>query len=321
LYRVLSEATLRSGETVEIGLILSPDADHAEEIKPFLGHKGGNWNWHVARAVAEDLDGLQTRFYVAKLDGKIIANVMTLESAHCGILGHVFTDPDQRRKGAISCVFDALMPDFDARGGVMVLGTGFESHAYWIYHGRGFRSITGDSGFMRYATEDDYEDKLFAPADATARPVLWRDWPRIAVMSARSEGWWLRSVWLGHQGRTNFEGPFLELKRPVENGKAHCAVLDTEADVLAGYATLTPDPRWKGSTWLLDLDVHPNFEDQAAKLVEALPMPDAKVQCHVDAAAVTKAAALEAQGFTVEATLKNQVRRDGEALDVMVYAK
>lgn len=321
MYQRLAASRLKTGQTVEAGVVLCPDADHAGAIKPFLAHKGGDWNWHVARSVEEDLDGLQTRFYVAKLDGAIIANVMTLEYAHCGILGHVFTDPDHRRQGAISCVFDALIPDVDSRGGVMMLGTGFESHAYWIYHGRGFRSVTGDTGFMRRETAADCDAKLFEPVDAAARPLLWRDWPRIAVMSSRKTGWYLRSMRLGHRGATNFEGPFLGLIRSVEEGKLQSVVLETEAEAVVGHATLGPDPRWQGDVQLLDLDVHPNFEDQAGKLIEALVPAAGKVQCYVDAEAAAKASALEAQGFQVEATLEGQIRRGDERLDVTVYAR
>ncbi len=322
MYSVLNpRAELKSGETVEIGVILCPDAEHADAIKPFLEHKGGHWNWHIERALAEDLDGLQTRFYVAKLDGRVIANVMTLEYAHCGILGHVFTHPDHRRKGAISRVFDAVMPDLERRGGVWVLGTGFESHPYWIYHGRGFRSITGDSGFMKYATAPDYEARLFAPGNASARELRWPDWPRIAVMGSRREGWRLRSLALGHFGPTNFEGYFLGLKREVDAGDAQAAVLETPQNSVAGYARLAPDARWKGGVWLLDFDVHPRFEAQAGKLLDALEWPDAKVQCYAEADAAGKIAALESRGFEREAALKGQLRLRGETMDVLVFAR
>lgn len=322
MYRVLNDAKLKTGEHVAIGLILAPDAEHAEQIKPFLAHKGGNWNWHVARAVAEDLDGLQTRFYVAKLEGKIISNVMTVEYAHAGILGHVFTAPAQRRKGAVSRVFDQLMPDFQQRGGVLTLGTGFDSAPYWIYHRCGFRSVLPNTGFMRYATEEDYEDeRLYVPAPAAVRPVLWSDWPRFAILSSRHTGWRLRSVWLGHYGPSNFEGAFLGLKRAAEEKKVQCVVLETENAAVAGYATLTPDSRWQGRTWLLDVDVHPRFAQHIAALLAALDLPAAKVQCYVDGASHAKCAALAAAGFRHEATFRGQIACPGAALDVKVYCR
>lgn len=322
MYRVLSQAKLKTGEEVEVGSILCPDPEHAEQIKPFLAHKGGNWNWHVARALAEDLDGLQTRFYVAKLDREVISNVMTLEYAHAGILGHVFTNPAHRRKGAVSSVFDQLMPDVQRRGIAMTLGTGFDSAAYWIYHRYGFRSILPNTGFMRYATEEDYENSvLYVPGPAAVRPVLWRDWPRLAVLSARQAGPRLRSVLLGHYGPSNFEGPFLGLKRAVEEGKVQCVVLETAHDVVVGYATLAPDPRWQGHTWLLDVDVHPHFAQHTLPLIQALDFPAGKVQCYADAESHAKAAAFGVGGFRHEAAFHDQIAGACGPLAVRVYCR
>jgi len=322
VYTPLSEAKLKTGEPIEVGLAQGPDEEHAEQIKPFLAHKGGNWNWHVARSVSEELDGLETRFYLAKLNGEIISNVMTVECAHAGILGHVFTDPTHRRKGAVSRVFDQLMPDLQKRGGVLTLGTGFESPAYWIYHSYGFRSIVENTGFMRYATEENYEDdSIYVPSPANVRPLLWRDWPRFSLLASRDRGWHLRSLWLGHYGPSNFEGPFLALKRAVEEGSAQCVVSETEAGAVVGYAALVRDNRWGGHTWLLDVDAHARFAQHTVELLKALDYPSAKTQCHVDGEAHAKAAALRDSGFRHEATFRNQIERGGKAMDVVVYAK
>lgn len=318
MYRVLNQAKLKTGEAVEIGLVLGPDSEHAEQIKPFLAHKGSPWNWHVARALEEDLDGLQTRFYVAKLQGEIAANVMTVEHGHAGIVGHVFTRPEHRRKGAISRVFDALMPDFQQRGGVLVLGTGYDSAAYWIYHSYGFRSVVPDTGFMRFATEEHYErDRLYVDGAASVRPVLWRDWPRLAALAAQPSEWRLRNLWLGFVGQGNFEGAFLRLRAAVEKGQAQCVVLETDHEAVAGYATLVPDARWKGHVHLLDVDVHPRFARHTVDLLNALPYPQAKVQCHVDRGSPAKALALGLAGFRHEATLEGQLG----GMDVLVYRR
>ena len=322
MYTTLGKASLKTGEPIEVGLIQGPDAEHAEQIKPFLAHKGGDWNRHVARSVAEELDGLETRFYVAKLDGKIISNVMTVEYAHAGILGHVFTDPGQRRKGAVSRVFDQLIPDLQKRGGVLTLGTGFDSPAYWIYHSCGFRSVVENTGFMRYATAESYEDdRIYVPSPAQVRAVLWRDWPRFSLLASRDRGWCLRSLHLSHYGPSNFEGPFLGLKRSVEGGNAQCVVLETEAAAVVGYATLVRDNRWRGHTWLLDVDVHPRFAQHTVELLKALDYPSAKIQCHADGDAHAKAAAVQAAGFRHEATLQNQIECGGKTLDVVVYKR
>ena len=117
MYEKLGEITLKTNECMEVGVISVPDETHAEEIKKFLGHKPGNFKWHIDRCVTESLDALETRFYVGKIEGNIITNIMTVEHDGIGILGHVFTLPDQRRKGACKGVMAYQMDEFRQRNG------------------------------------------------------------------------------------------------------------------------------------------------------------------------------------------------------------
>ena len=43
MYKKLTEARLKTGETMEVDVIIAPDEEHADKIKPFLGHKGGGF--------------------------------------------------------------------------------------------------------------------------------------------------------------------------------------------------------------------------------------------------------------------------------------
>src|SRR5207248_6496886 len=114
-----------------------------------LVHKGSGFEVHMRMALRGETDRLETRYYLGMLEGVPVANVMTVESDGVGILGHVFTRPEHRRKGICQAIMGRLMEDFRQRNGrVLLLGTGFESAPYWIYHSFGFRSLKG--GFMRY---------------------------------------------------------------------------------------------------------------------------------------------------------------------------
>ena len=72
MYDKLGEVALKTKEPMEVGVITAPDEPHAEEIKQFLGHKPGNYKWHIERCVTEVLDTLETPFYVGKLNGRVI---------------------------------------------------------------------------------------------------------------------------------------------------------------------------------------------------------------------------------------------------------
>lgn len=324
MYDKLGEVVLKTEERMEVGVITSPDEHHAEEMKQFLGHKGGNWEWHIERCVTEVLDALETRFYVGKLDGHVITNIMTVEHEGVGILGHVFTLPNQRRKGACKGVMGYQMEHFRQRTGrALYLGTGYNSHPYYIYHSFGFESVYPESGFMKYYVNEDFEERYFAPAPTQPKPIEWHDWPKVTALSG-IVGWdALRSLKWGVYGPTNMEGGFLGFKHDLETEDVYedAKLLMTSDDAIVGWATVSRDERWQPATAVLDLFFHPNFADEVPTLLSAVRFPELKIQCYVDSGAEKKASVLEASGFTCEGQLKNQFAYGGQHYDVLVFAR
>lgn len=324
MYNKLGETLLKTNERMEVGVITAPDEPHAEEVKQFLGHKGGNWEWHIERCVIESLDALETRFYVGKVDGSIITNIMTVEYQGIGILGHVFTMPDQRRKGACKGVMAYQMEDFRQRKGyALYLGTGYNSHPYYIYHSFGFESVFPESGFMKYYVDTDFEERYFAPAPTQTKPVEWHDWPKVTALSGIVGGEPLRSLIWNVYGPTNMEGGFLNFKHDLETENLYedAKLLITSDGAIVSWATVSRDTRWRPATAVLDLFFHPNFADEVPTLLTSVASPDTKVQCYVDSSAEQKAAILETAGFTCEGQLKNQFTYGGQAYDVLVFAR
>ena len=324
MYNQLGEVVLKTEERMEVGVITAPDESYAEEVKQFLGHKGGSYKWHIERCVTEVLDALETRFYVGKVEGRVITNIMTVEYEGIGILGHVFTLPRQRRKGACKGVMTYQMEDFRQRaGGALYLGTGYNSHPYYIYHSFGFESVFPESGFMKYQVNGDFEERYFAPAPAQPKPVEWHDWPKVTALSAIL-GWdTLRSLAWRVYGPTNLEGGFLDFKHALETEDVYDAaqLLTSSGGAIVGWATVSRDARWRPATAVLDLFFHPNFADAVPALLSAVKFPDVKVQCYVDSGAEKKAEVLETAGFTCEGRLKNQFAYSGQHYDVLVFAR
>lgn len=322
MYTKLDEVQLKSGEPMEIGVVKAPDPEHAERLHDHLKHKGEPWIWHVDRSLQGDLDELETRYYIGKIGDEIAANVMTVEHSRVGILGHVFTKPHHRRKGAYQAVMARQMDDCGRRGvKLLYLGTGFESPPYWIYHSFGFRGVAERSGQMRHAWEESFEKKFLSAGTCEVREVRWHHWPTGNVLLMQTDGDYLRTISLGQFGRSSFEGPFIGLKKEIEEKRGpQCNVLVAPNGAVMGIAILRPDARWKGAVSLLDVFVHPNAAGQAGDLIRSLPSPY-KIQCYADGESAAKMQALEGCGFRREAVLAGQVQRDGKALDVMVYAK
>ena len=329
MYEILGETTLKSDEVMEVGLINAPDMPHAEEIKKFLAHKPQFFDWHIERCVTESLDELETRFYVGKLDEKIITNIMTVEHEGIGILGHVFTLPDQRRKGACKGTMAYQMEDFRQRDGrALYLGTGYNSHPYHIYHSFGFESVYPESGFMKYYVKDDFEDTYFAPTTTHPKEVEWHDWPKLTALSG-IVGWeTLRSLLWSVYGPANLEGIFLTFKRALEMDEINEAqvfddakLLATQEGAIVGWASVNRDSKWRHNIALLDLFFHPNFVDSVPSLLSAIKFPDLKVQCYIDSTSEKKAEVLETAGFVCEGTFRNQFSYLGKKYDVLVFGR
>ncbi|HGJ66401.1 TPA: hypothetical protein ENS27_13645 [bacterium] len=323
MYKKLSDAKLKTGEDLEIGVVFAPDQENAEGVAKVLHHKGEPWLSHVNRALSGDIKELETRFYVGKLDGQIVANIMTTEYNRTGILGHVFTMPEQRQKGICKFIMEQQMADFKRRGGgILILGTGFNSHPYWIYHSFGFRSIIENTGYMRFSTEDDFEQKYFTPSSVKAVDVQWKHWSVINVLMSVHEAELVKSVSAGRYGIFNFEGGFLHFINQIEEGKLNAKLLESESGAVVGCITIEQDRRWAGNTYILDMFMHKNFFSHYDVLLNSMELPEGKIQCFIDANAPReKINALEKAGFEHEALLKKQFSWCNDLYDVILYSR
>ncbi len=324
MYKILGNTVLKTGQQMEVGVISAPDASHADEIMKFLGHKPGIFKWHIDRCVTESMDALETRFYVGKVEGTIITNIMTVEHEGIGILGHVFTLPDERRKGACKGAMAFQMEDFRQRKGrALYLGTGYNGHPYHVYKGFGFESVIPESGFMKYYVNSDFEETYFSPSPVKTKSVEWCDWSKITALLSITGGDILRSLKWRSYGPTNFEGGFLGFKQDLEEKDDYhdAKLLITSDGAIVGLGTISRDTRWRPETAVLDIFFHPNFAGDAAILLSSLAFPDSKVQCYVDHTSEKKVSVLEDAGFTCEGQLRNQFTYADRNYDVLIYAR
>ena len=328
MHNILAMQTLKTGEALQIECVLAPDADRETQIIPFLAHKPGEYRTHIEAAFsAGACDGLETRFYVGLLDGQVVGNIMTVEAHGVGILGHVNTREDQRRKGICQAIMARQMDDFRERNGhVLLLGTGYQSAAYHIYHSFGFRDLPqGRPGVMRYLRDDepDFVARFFAPAPCAVAPAGWKHWPLVALLAALPDLPYLRSLTLDAHGVTLLEGPYCAfMSRWGANTRAHAAVLESETGAVVGVATLVPDERWP-DVRLLDVFAHPQVAaTDIVALIRALPPLPGTVQCFTGATQedTVKIAALEQAGFARAAVLPDQFRQGDSWRDAWLYS-
>ncbi|MCY3802602.1 MAG: GNAT family N-acetyltransferase [Chloroflexi bacterium] len=327
MYTELATTTLRSDEEATIARVQAPDSRWGELITPFLAHKDRVTRWQISETVIEDPSPLESYYYIAHLDGEVISNIATWEYAGSGILGHVFTAPEHRQKGAAKAVMQYQMQDFRDRGGeALFLGTGYDTVPYYLYKGFGFESVTPNSGFMDYYTrsESSFEREYFAPGPTAIREIGWQDWAGLVTLFGSSQGTWLRMFASGNTGRRNFEGDFTDLYHEVrERGTSWGRVLEvTSSKSVVGIVRLSPDPRFGDAVHTLDVHVHPAFEADLGKLIDSVGRPvSTKVQAYVGSDDSAKLGALQDAGFAVEAIFENQLHNGSESIDVTVLAR
>ncbi|HUT36584.1 MAG TPA: GNAT family N-acetyltransferase [Planctomycetota bacterium] len=322
MIRTLGHARLKTGERVRIAALIAPAGRYAKPIRQFVAHKGQPWMLHVDLANQGQTDELRTTYTIGLLGGQIVGNVMIVDDGRVGILGHVFTRPDQRRKGICQHLMAAAMDAFQAAGGrILTLGTGYESPAYWIYHGFGFRSVEPGRGDMVFEAEPGEVARHFAPARGRVADACWQHWPGISLLYLQAAGDRVRSAAYGVFGPAGFEGGFLTLQAQRERVAAQLKVLLAPTGAVAGAAILQRDTRWPAPVHILDVFVHPAFGGEEARLLRSLRLPrPGKVQAYLDHPSASRAAALREAGFRREATLRGQLVAPNRPLDVAIFA-
>ena len=321
----LGPVTLKSGEEARLYHVIAPEPLWWDRVATFLAHKGHTFLWPMEVAFREGLSGLRMNCFECVLDGEVVGNITTVDALErpVGILQHVFTNPDHRRKGICQQLMRVLGDDFLARGGqAMFLSTGYDSPAHWIYHSFGFRAIA-ETGLMGWLPEEGFHAEYFSPGPVSVRDTQWPDWPCLDALYLTTGGWYLRGFLASQYGHSSYEGAYPTMVEAREKGQVTDIKMLAKADgAVMGHAFVGPDSRWRGNPYVLDFFVHPNFHGEAAKLLNGLSLPtDRKVQCYADGAAGERCAALEAMGFAQEATLKRQIKKGEEWVDVVAYAR
>ena len=331
MYEDLGDVQLRSGETVESCLLTGPEPQWSARIAHLLGHKGSPWVEQAEAALTDGLD-VESRFFILHRNGEAFANIMTTELAGVGILGHVYTQPDERRKGAARALMEKLAPNFRGRNGrALFLGTGYDTPPYHLYARFGFESIEPGSGEMHlYAdSEDQFNDQYFAPGEMQIQPFGWPHWPASAPLCA---GPWPGVVRCAGQhivGRVSSENTLLPLVisnvARVAAGDAPKAValVRPETGAVTGFACFTSHPLWPTTT-VVDVYCHPSHWRRADDLLDSLSPPSGRHVAYADSTCPAKAAALEAAGFTPTAALPSRVQQSVQGaarLDVVVYER
>lgn len=319
----LETIALKNGRDVSPLIVTGPDLEWADRMDDLLGHKGETYQWQNREAMRRET-GLEARYYVLAADSIPFANISVFEGCGVGVLGHVFTKPDQRGNGAASALMSLAMNDFKTRGGkALFLGTGYGSQAYRIYQAHGFRGIAPQSGLMEFYTgpRDAFEDAFFDANDCAPGPPGWADWPLMEPLMHADIPGVIRSMRMGILGRGSVEGGLLPILREQqalepESGTPTCLVLRSQSSGAVPAVACWCWHRVWPRTCVLDLFSHPRYWESAEELVVDLKCPEAdRTIAYVDEQTPEKATVLEKAGFHATVTHRRRVAIDTTRTD------
>ena len=95
MYKDLDIVRLKDGETVQAGVVTTPDLEWAERLEKFLIHKGEPWNWQNSVVLHRET-GIEVYYYILHRQGEPFSFLMNAELSGVGILGHIWTTPEGR---------------------------------------------------------------------------------------------------------------------------------------------------------------------------------------------------------------------------------
>lgn len=309
MYQSLEPVRLRSGETVEAGLIRPPDLEWADRIEALLSHQDDIWNWQN-RINLRHVPDLDITYYLLHRDGNPFASMASWEVGGVAMRGHVWTVPSERRNGACKGLIEQQMDDFRARGGkTLYLFTNYQTVPYRIYETLGFEAIEPGSGHMVYRNMPAalFEDSFFPGGETEVEPLSWQRWPLSGSLFAGEYPGAVRCASWKLFGQLSPELPYLEALRAQESsGVARTQLLiDRESSAVAGLAAW----RWADkaeSECHVDLYCHPDYWRHADRLVDGLNLPQAiRYVAYADKACAGQQNALLRNGFRLAKEIKS----------------
>jgi predicted GNAT family acetyltransferase len=316
----IDEIPLKTGEIMEIRMVKAPDDCHRHGIASFLPRYSEIWLWHLNLALRGELNGLESRFYLGLLKGKIISNASTWEHGSIGIIGHLFTAENHRRKGACAALMKTQIQDFRNRGGKALIG-GFKQSSYPIAKSLGFRSIVNNCEAMRHDLDRNFGKTYFSATNASCRDSLWMDWPGVSLLYTVKQGWCLRSMRHKIFGPYDYEDYFLEDMRERSRRLCISKVLLSEKGNIVGHAALTFKHHPKGTFWLLDFFIHPTSVSYMDTMLDAVRFPKGKIKCYVESDCYEKRHALLRWGFQEAKYPKKEIKLDGKNLELVAMGR
>jgi len=314
----------REGRPVQIGVVVNPDDETIPKILELLAHKGEIFLWQVKKLYGSEAGATESRLFVAKRGSGIVSTAMLAEYSGIAILGHVFTAPEERRKGISSILLKLLLDDFKKRRGrIITLYTDYGGHSYRYYQKHGLIGLE-ETGIMYFPeTAPEIRKKIYSPVEAAIRSARWEDYPVITDMALDAGEFPIKVFATEAVGRPYFESHFLYLAQNREKDPRNCRIkvlARSSNDFPVGLACTMPDKTRPEGTYCLDCFVYPGYEDYLEELMASVALPS-PVVAYAESDNVLKKGALEKLGFRIEGELPEPIFYRRKSYTVEMYRR
>lgn len=321
--QLLGLRALKDGSEAELRLVMPPEASWAGRMDAFLTHKGLPWQIHWQQAFAGGCDDLQTRFYLLVRGGEPVSNVMVCESGGIGILGHVFTLPAWRGKGAASILMKAACDDFASRDGIsLYLATEYDSVPWRLYQKFGFEEFLPGVGMMRWIRRSERLQQKLRGTQMVARPLRWADWPLVQCLFLQDNGSCVRNIAFKRFGPCDMEAGYLTLRERMQaDANVQAAVLVNEHGMVVGLATAMPLDA-QSDYLLVDLYALDSAQEHLPALLQGLAIPDGKpLLSIVEESNHARRKALTGGGFVLAGSVPAAMNVNSKKEDLMLMIR
>ncbi len=259
--------------------ILRLDAPvHDKRVLSLLWHKGSPWLGDVKNRLDGQYADSRDHFFVACNGDQLAAHVWYNVSAtdpRLGVLGHVYTRPEDRRRGLASRLLRAAMDHFVECGGkVMQLNTS-NADTLPLYQKLGYATLFADAALhamdwhLRWPAESsELIEPWFAPGAGTVRPLGPKDLPQYCLLYNAEYGTHLKNFVDGVGTGVESEFAFIGLIEKIAQRQATCFVLENDQTIVGIASLAGSGATHQSHIGTLDVYVHPNYRPRAGELLQ-----------------------------------------------------
>jgi GNAT superfamily N-acetyltransferase len=249
------------------------------DLLALVWHKGSPWVEDIHRRLQGQCAGSRDRFFVGYDGPRPVALVwytVAETEPRLGLLGHVYTRPEHRRRGLATRLMETAMADFARQGGVAMQLFTYNPETLPFYERLGFETLyasrvmhAADWYLRSPAGSKALIDGWFAPRACRVRPLAAGDLPQYCLLYNLEHRTRLKDraqeIGLGLEA----ELAFIHSLEKGRQGKAACLALDNGRTIVGSGGLAACGFPHQSHVGLFDYYTHPGFSGSAGQLAEA----------------------------------------------------